>query len=177
MCVGEWYPRMKDERVVLFIDGSNVFHTSSLFGENFRVNYLKLRDKLVGDRSLVRPYFFSAKGVPPPQRQVKFFDKLRYEGFEVVTRPLKFKAGVPVEKGVDVALATCMLILLMHDAYDTAIIVSGDNDYVDAVKEVKHTGRRVEVAAFKVAIGGDLRRIADSFTALDDIAEEIKLGE
>lgn len=57
------------------------------------------------------------------------------------------------EKAVDVRLA-CDLITL-KDIYDTAIIVSGDQDYVPAVEVVKNFGKHVVNVAF-LTRSGDL---------------------
>jgi len=51
------------------------------------------------------------------------------------------------EKAVDVKLATDMIML--SDIYDIAIIVSGDQDYVPAVEELKDCGKRVVNVAFR----------------------------
>ena len=57
------------------------------------------------------------------------------------------------EKAVDVKLASDMIVL--KDIYDTAIIVSGDQDYVPAVEVVKDFGKRVINVAFTTR-GGQL---------------------
>jgi len=51
------------------------------------------------------------------------------------------------EKAVDVMLATDLIVL--RDIYDIAVIVSGDQDYVPAVKKVKDFGRSVVNVAFE----------------------------
>lgn len=65
------------------------------------------------------------------------------------------------EKAVDVKLATDMILL--KDIYDTAIILSGDQDYVPAVQAVKDSGKRVINAAFLTRSGqllpGGARRL------------------
>ena len=50
------------------------------------------------------------------------------------------------EKAVDVGLA--IDLLAFQDVYDTAVIVSGDQDYVPAVKAVKNKGKRVANVSF-----------------------------
>ena len=50
------------------------------------------------------------------------------------------------EKGVDVKLATDMITL--KDIYDVAVLVSGDQDYVPAVKHIKDLGKTVVNVAF-----------------------------
>lgn len=72
-----------------------------------------------------------------------------------------------MEKGVDIDLATDMLRLAYNNAYDTAIIVTGDGDFVSAVKGVKDMGKHVENANFKEGKGYHLRTACDKFIPLD----------
>jgi len=58
------------------------------------------------------------------------------------------------EKGVDIALATDMIIL--SDMYDVAIIVSGDQDYLSAVKRLKEKGKWVVNVSFLDVAGSVL---------------------
>jgi len=82
-----------------------------------------------------------------------------------------FKGYLSKEKSVDVKLATDLIIL--SDIYDTAIIVSGDQDFVPAVAAIKDKGKRVVNVAFKKRSGkllpGGARRlnfVTDSNIAL-----------
>jgi len=81
-----------------------------------------------------------------------------------------------VEKGVDIDLATDMLRLAYNNAYDTAIIVTEDGDYVSAVNGVKDMGKHVENANFIDAVingkvvkgkGFHIRNACDKFIPLD----------
>lgn len=51
------------------------------------------------------------------------------------------------EKAVDIRLACDMIML--RDIYDTAIVVSGDQDYVPAVQVLKDAGKTVISVAFE----------------------------
>ena len=161
-------------KAMIFIDGANIFHTAQIFRTNFRIDYRKLADVLVGSRQLIRVYYFTAEETPPSAKQIKYHDKLQNLGITVATRPLRKKGNSFIEKGVDVALVTEMLYLGFRNAYDVAILVSGDNDYVGAVQKLKSEGKIVEVAAFNCGIGRELRLSADMFIALDDIASSIE---
>lgn len=57
-----------------------------------------------------------------------------------------FKGEMSPEKAVDVKLATDLLEL--RNIYDVAIILSGDQDYVPAVKIIKDSGKRVVNVTF-----------------------------
>jgi len=78
-------------------------------------------------------------------------------------------------------LVTDMLSMAFKNAYDVAILVSGDNDYVGAVEEIKRLGKRVEIASFEhnikdntKFISPDLKMIADKFISLDQLKDQIK---
>ncbi len=53
-----------------------------------------------------------------------------------------------VEKGIDVHIAIDMVHLASQNNYDVAILVSGDTDFLPAVKLAKKFGKHVTVAAF-----------------------------
>ena len=173
-----------NQRVMVFIDGSNLFWACKLI--SFKIDLEKLVSELVRGRSLLRPCYYCAIPENPNQGQINFHRKLRYLGFKVVPKTLKKRYDesektVFIEKGVDVALVTEMLSMAYKNAYDVAILVSGDNDYVGAVEEVKSLGKRVEIAFFEEnakvkqpMISSELKMSADNFTPLDLIKDKIK---
>ena len=200
------------ERVMVFIDGSNIFWASRARG--LYIDYVKLTNLFVGsNRRLVRPYFYCAVGVPPRPSQISFHDKLKYSGFTVVTKSLRrrvskarlvavfdskkqewkdtnvkdlVKVEKDEEKGVDVALVTDMLSMAYKNAYDTAILVGGDEDYLSTVGDIKLIPKRVEIAAFSDSDSNDpprwitticreMKMIADHFYPLEKYINQIKL--
>ncbi len=70
--------------------------------------------------------------------------------------------GVPVEKGIDIMLATDLLYFAWNDFYDVAILVSGDSDFAYALQAVKNMGKHVEVAYFESGASKDLLSVADN---------------
>jgi uncharacterized LabA/DUF88 family protein len=72
-------------------------------------------------------------------------------------------------------LVSDLLSLAAIDAYDVAIIVSGDLDYLKAIDEVQRRGLIVEVAFFRSkGISKDLIRMADRFIDLEKMADKIR---
>jgi hypothetical protein len=65
-----------------------------------------------------------------------------------------FTDSLGQEKAVGVKLATDLIVL--RDIYDTAIILSGDQDYVPAVQVVKDSDKRVVNVAFRARSGSPL---------------------
>jgi len=80
------------------------------------------------------------------------------------------------EKGVDVALATKMLTHGMNKAFDTAILVSGDKDYLETVRTIKGFGLRIEIVAFRSSLANELAEESSMpVIYIDDIRSEIEL--
>jgi uncharacterized LabA/DUF88 family protein len=169
---------LKPQRVMVFIDGSNMFYCSRKLG--FRLDYRKMADALTRDRDLVRAYFFGSEDIDSPNpNQRAFLIALRMAGLEVVARPLRSRRlqtgeTTKVEKGVDIAMVSFMLRFAFIDAYDVAIIATGDEDFVVAAQTIKDLGKRVEVAGFEGATAAGLRQVADTFVSLNKIAGEIE---
>ena len=159
------------ERVMVFIDGSNLFHACNQI--KFKIDLVKLVSVLVGDRYLVRPYYYTAFN-PQKQEQIKFLHALQNRGFCVKAIPLKRRGDRFIEKGVDVALVTDLVSMAFRDAYDVAILVTGDYDFIEAIRIVMSLGKKVEVAMFSHATNDELRRTADRFIPLEEVAERIQ---
>lgn len=178
---------MSEDRLMIFIDGSNIFH--GIRHLNVKIDYVKLVEFLRESRRLVRAYFYTAvpqdkdvkKGTPEWDsflRQKKFLDELALSGIKVkLARLRKLPSGEFLEKEVDIMLATDMLSLAYQNAYDTAILVSGDSDFIYTVEEVQRIGKRVENATFKKTSSYNLRKVCDRFLLLDDFLDRITYDE
>lgn len=66
------------------------------------------------------------------------------------------------EKNLDTQLTADMITLAAQNAYDTAILVSNDSDYISAITPVKETfKKKIELVYFRGGISTELWRIAD----------------
>lgn len=70
-----------------------------------------------------------------------------------------------------------MTELAEEDAYDKAVLVSGDEDFVDAVLKLKLLGKGIEIWSFKGSLSHNLKEKPgeENIHYLDDIIEKIKL--
>lgn len=172
------FPRPR-ERVMIFIDGSNLYHAlkESLHYTNIDFDHL-VKTLVQADQKLVRVYYYNAPvndEVPERKKnQQRFFGYLRsVPFFEVKLGRLVRRPMGMVEKGVDVKLAVDMVASAHKDLYDLAILVSGDGDFADAVQTVKDMGKHVAVALTRNAKLFHLKEICDYFIPLDDGKELI----
>jgi len=65
-------------------------------------------------------------------------------------------------------------MLSLAGRYDTAVLVSGDEDFVYAVNAVAYKGCRVEVVGFRSNTAPKLIDVADCFIDLGEIAEKVR---
>lgn len=75
-------------------------------------------------------------------------------------------------KGDDIQIAVDMVRMAYENAYDTTILVSGDGDFVPAIKVVQKLGKKVENAYFYLTRSGYLKQVCDSSICLDDMVGE-----
>ena len=162
-----------ENRVAIFIDGSNLYHALK---SNFRrhdLNFTEFTNKLSGDRHLFRTYYYNIRQDPAQRpeghrEQQEFLDILDKTPYlEVRLGTTKMSQGIPVEKGIDIMLATDLLYFAWNDFYDVAILVSGDSDFTYALQAVKNMGKHVEVAYFESGTSRDLLDVADNRHLLD----------
>jgi len=156
------------DRVAIFIDGSNLYHSLEENCNRFDVDFNSLTRKLCKGRKLYRVYYYNVTRDSDREQQAfsqqkRFFGALYNTPFlEVRLGNYKLRKDQAVEKGVDIMMATDLLQYAWADLYDVAIMVTGDGDFSYAVKTVKDLGKHVEVAAFEANLSLELLQIADS---------------
>ena len=164
---------MDGERVVIFIDGSNLYHALGATLGRHDLNFTEFVKKLCAERKLLRTYYYNAlqdvaQRPDAFKEQQEFLDILRQTPYlEVRLGTIKTAQGTQVEKGVDIMLATDLLYFAWNNFYDTAVLVSGDADFAYALQAVKNMGKHVEVAYFEGATARELLNMADARHLLD----------
>jgi len=162
-----------EDRVAIFIDGSNLYHALRDNCGRVNLNFAQFISKLCGTRHLFRTYYYNVLQDPSQRpegyrEQQEFLDMLRKTPYlEIRLGTTKLLQGIPVEKGIDIMLATDLLHFAWNDLYDVAILVSGDGDFAYALQAVKNMGKHVEVAYFERNVSKDLLEVADNRHLLD----------
>ncbi len=176
-------------RFAIFIDGSNLYHTSRDLG--LHVDYRRLLEFFNQRGWLVRAFYYTAllEGDMTPDWLIRLTDWLSYNGFNVITKRAKiFRRRVAddfgsfhwtseVKGNVDIEMAVDMMTLAPR--CDTIILFSGDGDFVSLVQAVQKTGTRVVIISSEKTsdstVADELRRQADEFIELTTIADHIRM--
>lgn len=181
---------MIEERVMIFIDGGNLYHGIKEFSKRtsgFTIlpmfNYYKFSRLLAKNRKLIRIYYYTAlhneQENPAKFRQQRsFLNHLRETPYCTVRAGHLIRRGETyLEKGVDVLLTVDMLRLARLNSYDTAILVSGDGDFVEAIKDVQEMGKQVELTYFSFSQSSELRNTCDRFIEITPTMFSLCLGK
>lgn len=162
-----------EQRAMLFVDGQNLYQGLNLVADSStRLDFEAVAPLLGAEYSLVRAYWFEAGD----QHQTDaYYDAVRNAGYRLVTTPRSDQGGHGHQIGTDVAIAVELAVQALADAYDIAILVSGDGDFLPAVHRVQDLGKRVHVASFAPCLSWDLAIQADFLTRLDAHTETLCL--
>ena len=159
----------KDERLALFIDGSNLYAAAKTLG--FDIDYKLLRQEFMRRGKLLRAFYYTALLENDEYSPIlPLVDWLNYNGYSMVTKPAKEYTDSmgrrKVKGNMDIA-----------PRVDHIVIFSGDGDFRPLVESLQRQGVRVSVVSTirsqPPMISDDLRRQADNFIELEDLRDVI----
>ncbi len=168
----------RDERLALFIDGSNLYAAAKAL--NFDIDYKLLRSEFMQRGKLLRAYYYTALLENEEYSPIRpLVDWLHYNGFQMVTKPAKeftdSQGRRKVKGNMDIELAVDAMEMAEH--VDHIVIFSGDGDFRPLVEAVQRKGCRVSVVSTirsqPPMIADDLRRQCDNFIELEDLRDAI----
>jgi uncharacterized LabA/DUF88 family protein len=158
-----------EERVAIFIDGANLFYAAMHL--NLEIDYTKLLRCLTKGRQLLRAYFYTPVD-NTNEKQQGFLLWMRRNGYRVFTKELVYHLDGSKKANMDVEITVDMLTLAKY--CDTVILLSGDGDLAYAVNAIAYQGVQIEVVSLSSMTSESLIDVADSYTDLDEIREEIQ---
>lgn len=168
----------KDDRLALFIDGSNLYAASKALG--FDIDYKLLRQEFERRGKLIRAYYYTALLDGEEYSPIRpLVDWLQYNGYALVTKPAKEYTDTmgrrKIKGNMDIEL--CIDAMELAPRMDHAVIFSGDGDFRPLVDALQRCGVRVSVVSTirtqPPMIADELRRQADNFIELDALREVI----
>ena len=172
---------MQAIRRALFIDGSNLYAAAKNLG--FDIDYGKLRYFFESGAWLVRAYYYTAIAEDQEYSPVRpLADWLDYNGFTLVSKPAREYVDATgrrrIRGNMDVEIAVDALNLA--DRIDHMVLISGDGDFRRLIEAMQAKGVKVTVVSTirtsPPMASDDVRRQADEFLDLLDIAPEIERG-
>ncbi len=170
-----FYP---NERIALFIDGSNLYAAAKSIG--FDIDYKRLLAFFSQHNKLIRAYYYTALIDDQEYSPIRpLVDWLDYNGYTMITKPTKEftdSAGRRKIKGnMDIEIAVDMIE--MADKLDHMVLFSGDGDFRSLVEAVQNKGARVTVISTVRSsppmCADELRRQADQFMDIVDLKGQI----
>ena len=169
-------------KVSIFIDGNNFYHGLKYLYKNSRkfidFNFEKFCEYLSNKRTIVNVFYYNAsldktKDFEKYKSQQRFFEKLKKVPNLrlILCKLLKRKIKDTNEyyyilKEDDIHMAVDMIEGVCDNKFDTAILVSGDGDFVPAVNSVKKRGKQVENVYFKNSSSRNLKELCDKSVEL-----------
>ena len=136
----------RDERLALFIDGSNLYSAAKALG--FDIDYRLLRSEFMQRGKLLRAFYYTAlleNDEYSPLRPL--VDWLNYNGFTMVTKTAKeftdSQGRRKIKGNMDIELAVNAMEIAEH--VDHIVLFSGDGDFRPLVEALQRKGCRVSV--------------------------------
>ena len=168
----------RDERLALFIDGSNLYAAAKALG--FDIDYKLLRQEFMRRGKLLRAFYYTALLENDEYSPIRpLVDWLHYNGFTMVTKPAKeftdSQGRRKVKGNMDIELTVDAMELAPH--VDHIVLFSGDGDFRPLVEALQRRGVRVSVCSTirsqPPMIADELRRQADNFIELEELRSVI----
>jgi uncharacterized LabA/DUF88 family protein len=162
----------KEQRVGVFIDAQNLYHTARNLYKR-KVNFGAILKDAVAGRKLVRALAYVIKTEQEDEKN--FFDALTKLGIETKVKDLQIFSSGAKKADWDVGLAVDAIT--MSPKLDAVIILSGDGDFIPLVEYLQiHSGVQVEVVTFGKSASMKLKEACDDFLDLSDNPRKYLIG-
>ena len=168
----------RDDRLALFIDGSNLYSAARALG--FDIDYKKLLTEFASRGKLVRAFYYTALLENEEYSPIRpLVDWLDYNGYTLITKPAKeftdsagrrkIKGNMDIELAVDaMEIAPMSITSCCSPAMAISALWS---------KRLQRKGKRVSVVSTirsqPPMIADELRRQVDNFIEMDDLSDVI----
>lgn len=168
----------REEKFAIFIDGANLYSAAKALG--FDIDYKKLLNTFKSEGRLMRAFYYTALFEDQEYSPIRpLVDWLDYNGYTMVTKPAKSytdsQGRQRIKGNMDMELAIDMLDMTQY--LDHVVLFSGDGDFRSLAEAVQRRGVRVSVVSTIKSsppmIADELRRQADNFIELSELAESI----
>ncbi|MBA4131936.1 MAG: NYN domain-containing protein [Hyphomicrobium sp.] len=167
------------EKTIVFIDGPDLHGIARSTG--FDIDFKKLKSFFQDRTHLVRAFYYTTVVVQDQHATIKpLVDWLEYNGFTLVTKPAKVRIAPDGRQHMNTNMRVELAVdaLEFSQTADHVVLFSSDSAYCHLVATLQRRGKRVSIVSTLAnngaAVADDLRRQADQFIDLVDIAPSIR---
>lgn len=161
-------------RVMIFIDAANVVYSLKDLG--WKIDYKRFQKYFVRRVNLIDIYFYTAFFDNDAGRK-NMLEMLSRKGFKIRSKEVKVirktDGGVLHKANCDVELT--MDAMLLHSEFDTAILMSGDSDFVPLIKFLQSNKKKVLIISTRGHVARELIDSSDGFLHFDLFKSDWKL--
>ena len=164
----------KDQRVGIFIDTQNLYHSAKNIYGGARVNFGNIVKTTLAGRRLIRAIAYVI--TTEARDEANFFEALTNMGIETKTKDLQI--FIDGSKKADWDIGIAFDAIRMASKLDAVILITGDGDFVPLVEYLKiKEGIQVEAAAFGKSASMRLKEAVDDFTDLSENPRLFLIGQ
>ncbi|MBI3314401.1 MAG: NYN domain-containing protein [Candidatus Omnitrophica bacterium] len=161
-------------KVAVFIDAANIIHCYKDTG--WKIDLKKLKKYFEEKCTLTAIYYYSAY-FEDNTRQQSFLEMLSRKGFILRTKKIK----KIIDDGGNVMLKGNCDTDIVVDAvsslenYDTAVLMSGDSDFVSLANLLKGKNKKVVIISMRGHVAKELIQASDYYCPIDKFKEKWEL--
>ena len=149
-------------RVAVFIDAANIIHCYEDTG--WKIDLKKLKKYFEAKCTLAGIYYYSAF-FEESTRQKSFFEMLSRKGYILRVKKIRKitndDGSVTLKGNCDTDIVVDAISISKD--YDTAVIMSGDSDFISLINLLKGQKKRVVVISFRGHVARDLIAAAHNY--------------
>lgn len=168
---------MTQRKAIVLIDGSNLYHKLKgiSIARTSEFNYAAFCHSLAEKTQVISITYYVGKLRTKQSslyernlrfKQIDFFNNLKKQKINIHTGYLMKVDNTYHEKGIDVAMATDLLVGAYENTYDTAFLISSDTDLIPAIEKMKSLGKKLCYIGFSHNPSVALRRHATYYKLL-----------
>jgi uncharacterized LabA/DUF88 family protein len=164
--------KKKKPKVIVFIDGANMFYSQRDLGWIFDWKKIK---KLLDKTFDVKEFNYYTPLKEKEERQKKQIERLKKFGFRVYTKAPKVIKG-ELKANFDVEMSIDIILKIVDGWKGEIVLLSGDSDFSYLVKVLhRRFKRKVFVFSTRRFLSWELNFLADEVYFLEDFKKEIFL--
>lgn len=163
-------------RVAVFIDAANIIHCYE--DTQWKIDLKKLKKWFEAKCTLVGIYYYSAF-FEESTRQQSFFEMLSRKGFILRIKKIR---KITNDDGTITLKGNCDTDIVVDAVsrmkdYDTAVIMSGDSDFVSLVHLLEGNGKKVIIVSTRWHVAKDLIQAASFYVDINKFKQDWELRE